>query len=475
MDKELFYKNQVLKYLVKGDKDKEPSEIESCLDELGEDKVFKLFKKYNLKDQNYYLDKFKDLDLSNNVEEFICTSSSLDESSFQTRPSLKESTTTHLEELCTYVFILLNNKEMLRVKEVAIYIFRYTIDTFGEKDGTDTDMFQFIDFYQDLTLTYLEKEAIESGYQEYLIEEGNDFEIFNYLFFYNPLIFTKLLDTLMNDKKDILKNVLKDLEDFDLETYEDNDWYLYLLDTSEDLDFLFDTMLKNPSGSGLNVYERAMKLIRSKKENIPQEKLKIYKYKTDLFINTVLKNQKKDLYSIIFKIALIAFEDEMSYLISEYYFNTFDQIYSFIRFNAASDDVFNAFIKPSHYVLLNVKSNVLFGNILSYKNDIIYLLEALFNNANIVDPIFLKGCKEFRRRSKTSLDTLYQVLLKSVIDALTTAGPTSNHHIANFVYNIYKATDGKFDMRDDLIDAFPTRKAFHRDLKLVFPIRDYFY
>ena len=126
-------------------------------------------------------------------------------------------------------------------------------------------------------------------------------------------------------------------------------------------------------------------------------------------------------------------------------------------------------------MLLDVKPNVLFGNILSYKNDIIYLLEALFNNANIVDPIFLKGCKEFRRRSKTSLDTLYQVLLKSVIDALTTAGPTSNHHIANFVYNIYKATDGKFDMRDDLIDAFPTRKAFHRDLKLVFPIRDYFY
>lgn len=474
MDKELFYKNQVLNYLMKGAENKEPSEIESYLDELGEDKVFKLFKKYNLKDQNYYIDKFKDLDLSNNVEEFICTSSSLDESSFQTRPPLKESTITHLEELCTYVFILLNNKEMLRVKEAATYIFGYTIDILDEKDGTESDMLQFMDFYQDLTLTYLEKEAIESGYQEYLIEEGKDFEIFNYLFFYNPLIFTKLLDTLMSDKKDILKNVLKELEDFDLETYEDNDWYLYLLDTSEDLDFLFHVMLKNPTGSVLNVYERVMKLIRSKKENIPEEKLNIYKYKTDLFINIALKDQKKDLYSIVFKIALIAFEDEMSYLISEYYFNTIDQIYSFIRFNAASDDVFNAFIKPSHCMLLDVKSNVLFGNILSYKNGIIYLLEALFNNTKIVDPIFLKGCKEFRRRSKTSLNALYQVLLKSVIDALTTAGPTSNHHIANFVYNIYKATDGKYDMRDDLLNALPTRKAFHRDLKLAFPLHDYF-
>lgn len=58
---------------------------------------------------------------------------------------------------------------------------------------------------------------------------------------------------------------------------------------------------------------------------------------------------------------------------------------------------------------------------------IIYVLEALFDNADIINPIFLNGCKEIRRRNKTSLNVLYNVLFKSVINALTIRGPSSNY------------------------------------------------
>lgn len=460
-----FLRNELIKYLKGVSPSRSEADIVNEVASLGALDLRFAKDKYHLHNDVYYLDKYFGKVFNNEVSDTYFESN-FDVTKFEktNHYELREETKTYLEELITYAYILFNNGEEARAKDISIYIFNYAIELLvdGDIEG-NSYLYTYVNFFEQLNYTPAERKVVEKYYAKYLCVSDDQHLVFEYLFFFEPIYYKYVIDNLVKFNKPLFDAIMKEvyLEDC-FDCFLTTKSFKYALDKYQNIDYMFKIL---SIVTDFDVFTKTMLLIAFNRPMLTEEELLNYKKSTTKVIKA-LKSDCHIMMSVIYNLALRAFPNEDSFIIESYkHAHSMD---SFLTLNALDDDLFNKHVRKSDMRYLNIDEKTKLPSIDNYLSDTSSLVSALFDTSDVTNETMLLGINKFKERCTFSKEGLYTNLLNSLISYIDKHDSSFYSEISKIAYEMYLNMNQEFDLYVDLINAFPRRTALKKALQLKF-------